>query len=76
MLKPVLERDIGWMMRDALTDPDLASLRGDPRFQAMVATARARLAAKKPADGAAAEFSQDRPWPTASRPIPDPPDLA
>jgi hypothetical protein len=36
----------------APTDPDLAGLRGDPRFQAMLAAAEARLAAAKPADGA------------------------
>jgi hypothetical protein len=38
----------------APTDPDLAGLRGDPRFQAMLAAAEARLAAAKPADGAGA----------------------
>jgi adenylate cyclase len=45
MLEPALERDTGWLLRDAPTDPDLAGLRGDPRFQAMVAAAEARLAA-------------------------------
>jgi len=46
MLGPVLERDTGGMhVRDAPTDPDLAGLRDDPRFQAMIAAAEARLAA-------------------------------
>ena len=52
MLGPVLERDTGRKVRSAPTDPDLAKLRGDPRFQAMLAAAEARLAAAKPADGA------------------------
>jgi hypothetical protein len=51
MLGPVLERDTGLLVRNALTDPDFASLRDDPRFQAMIAEAEARLAAAKPADG-------------------------
>jgi len=34
----------GWL-DNAKVDPDLAPMRGDPRFQAMVATAEARLAA-------------------------------
>jgi adenylate cyclase len=54
MLGPVLERDTGKMVTAAPTDPDLASLRGDPRFQAMLAAAEARLAAAKAADGPAA----------------------
>jgi len=45
MLGPALERDTGPLTRGAITDPDLAGLRGDPRFQAMVAAAEARLAA-------------------------------
>jgi adenylate cyclase len=45
MLGPVLERDTGRLVRAALTDPDLAGLHDDPRFQAMVAAAQARLAA-------------------------------
>jgi adenylate cyclase len=52
MLAPVLERDTGRVVTSAPTDPDLASLRGDPRFQAMLTAAAARLAAAKPADGA------------------------
>jgi adenylate cyclase len=50
MLGPVLERDTGRKVRAAPTDPDLANLHGDPRFQAMLAAAEARLAAAKPAD--------------------------
>jgi adenylate cyclase len=45
MLGPVLERDTGANTRAAPTDPDLAGLRGNLRFQAMVAAAEARLAA-------------------------------
>jgi len=52
MLGPVLERDSGNLVKGALTDPDLVGLRGDPRFQAMLAAAQARLAAANPADGA------------------------
>jgi adenylate cyclase len=51
MLGPVLEQDSGANVRLARTDPDLAGLRDDLRFEAMVATAEARLAAAKPADG-------------------------
>jgi len=57
MLGPALERDTGRLVRGAPTDPDLANLRGDPRFQAMLAAAEARLAAAKPADGAASSES-------------------
>jgi adenylate cyclase len=49
MLEPVLERDTGVLVRNARTDPDFAGLRDDPRFQAMVAAAQARMAAEKPA---------------------------
>jgi adenylate cyclase len=52
MLGPVLEQDAGWLLQDIASDPDFASVRDDPRFQAMVAAAEARLAAGKPADGA------------------------
>ena len=53
MLGPVLERDTGRLVRFAPTDPDFAGLRGDPRFQAMIAAAEARLAAAKLDDGRA-----------------------
>ena len=52
MLAPILERDSGRVLTSAPTDPDLACLRGDPRFQAMLAATEARLAASKPANGA------------------------
>ncbi len=52
MLGPALERDAGWLLRAVFTDPDLAALRDDPRFQAMVAAAEARLATADPAGGA------------------------
>jgi adenylate cyclase len=54
MLGLALERDAGWLVRRAPTDPDLAGLRGDPRFQAMVAAAEARLAAGEAAPPPAA----------------------
>ncbi len=44
MLGPVLERDVGGLVKAAPTDPDFAGLRDDPRFQAMIAAAEARLA--------------------------------
>jgi adenylate cyclase len=44
MLEPVLARDIGANLRGAKTDPDFDALRDDPRFQAMIAAAEARLA--------------------------------
>ena len=44
MLGPVLERDTGNNLDAAKTDPDFAVIRDDPRFQAMVAEAEARLA--------------------------------
>jgi adenylate cyclase len=54
MLEPVLEWDTGWFVNALATDPDFAGLRDDPRFQAMIAAAEARLAAAKSADGAQA----------------------
>jgi adenylate cyclase len=45
MLEPVLEQDRGMLVQGAKTDPDLDALRDDPRFQAMLAAAEARLAA-------------------------------
>jgi adenylate cyclase len=57
MLGQALERDIGRIVKSAPTDPDLAGLRGDPRFQAMITAAEARLAAAKPADGTTAPES-------------------
>jgi hypothetical protein len=37
----------------AKVDPDLDPVRADPRFQAMIAEAEARLAAEESADGGA-----------------------
>ena len=54
MLGPVLERDAGINLDAAKTDPDFDGLRDDPRFQAMIAAAEARLAVANPADGAGA----------------------
>jgi adenylate cyclase len=45
MLESVLEQDTGGRLQDAKGDPDFASLRDHPRFQAMIAAAEARLAA-------------------------------
>ena len=45
MLGPALERDSGELLQHYVNDPDLARLREDSRFQAMVAAAEARLAA-------------------------------
>jgi adenylate cyclase len=54
MLGSVLERDPGGLLQDTKNASDFAGLRDDPRFQAMVAAAEARLAATDPADGAGA----------------------
>ncbi|HZK99005.1 MAG TPA: hypothetical protein VFC47_03810, partial [Caulobacteraceae bacterium] len=50
MLGPVLERDPGVRLAYTRNDPDLAGLRDDPRFQAMIAAAEARLAAAEAQD--------------------------
>jgi len=52
MLGPALAQDAGMNVRIAKTDPDFDALRDDPRFQAMLAAAEARLAAAKPTDSA------------------------
>ena len=52
MLEPVLEQDRGASVRTAKTDPDLDALRDNPRFQAMLTAAEARLAASETAGGA------------------------
>jgi adenylate cyclase len=58
MLALALEHDKGgYLIRTARTDPDFESLRDDPRFEAIVATAEARLAAAKAADAARAAES-------------------
>jgi len=57
MLGPALERDTGRLLAAASADLEFAGLRGDPRFQAMLAAAEARLAAARPADGAGAPES-------------------
>jgi len=57
MLGQALERDIGRIVKSAPADPDLAGLRGDPRFKAMIAAAEARQAAATPANGAVAPES-------------------
>jgi adenylate cyclase len=55
MLAPVFETITSAFLPYAKADPDFASLHDDPRWQAMVASAEARLAAAKsaaPAPGA------------------------
>jgi adenylate cyclase len=46
-LEPFLARAIRYDLDWAASDPDLDPLRGDPRFQAMIAAAEARLAAQQ-----------------------------
>ena len=50
MLGPVFETVTDGFLNYAKVDPDLELLRDDPRFQAMVAAAEARLAAEDPDD--------------------------
>jgi adenylate cyclase len=45
MLTPVFPVISAGLLKAALTDPDLNALRGDPRFQEMLAAAEARWAA-------------------------------
>jgi adenylate cyclase len=57
MLESALERNPFDLVRRASTDPDFAGLRDDPRFQAMVSAAEARLAASNPVGRAGASQS-------------------
>jgi adenylate cyclase len=45
LLEPLFERISAGLLNHAKADPDLDSVRADPRFQSMVAAAEARLAA-------------------------------
>ena len=45
MLEPLFPRITGELLRYLQADPDFDSLHDDPRYQAMVAAAEARLAA-------------------------------
>ncbi len=47
MLGQALGPDPGWLASDLASDPDLASIRDDPRFQKMLVEAQARVAAKQ-----------------------------
>ena len=58
LLAPLFELDTGRIVATAPADPDLAGLRGDPRFQAMLTAAEVRLANAKPAAGADASESR------------------
>ena len=49
LLEPLFERLPLEMVNRAKSDPNIASVRGDPRFAAMTAKAEARLAQIKPA---------------------------
>ena len=50
VLGPAMARDPGSLVRAAKTDPDLDALRDDPRFQAMLAAAEARLTSANDAE--------------------------
>jgi adenylate cyclase len=54
ILGPVVQKATPVFLDHVKIDPDIDPLRGDPRFQAMIAEAEAeaRLAAANPADGA------------------------
>jgi len=52
MLGPVLERTAGGLVQGSRNDPDFAGLHDDPRFEAMVARAEARLGAAADVAGA------------------------
>jgi adenylate cyclase len=45
LLEPVFARMSGSLFTSALADPDLDTLRDNPRFQAMIEEAKTRLAA-------------------------------
>ncbi|HEV2363326.1 MAG TPA: TIR domain-containing protein [Caulobacteraceae bacterium] len=49
LLRPVMEGSATRLLISAATDPDLDPIREDPRFQQMLAVAKARIAAHKPA---------------------------